>query len=86
MRARVDRQKQTLYITEIRLLSGWLPEDGIGNERGKDKNNPPLRGCSVSVTKTNFYGVYTNKYTRYLEVWIFVPIFAPNFRAIEPCR
>lgn len=83
----MDRQKQTLYITEIRLLSGWLPEDGIGNERGKDKNNPPFEGVQRKRDENKlFYGVYTNKYTRYLEVWIFVPIFAPNFRAIEPCR
>lgn len=69
MRARVDRQKQTLYITEIRLLSGWLPEDGIGNERGKDKNNPPLRGCSVSVTKTNFFMACTQISTQ--DIWKF---------------
>jgi hypothetical protein len=46
-----------LSITEIRLLSGWLPGNGAGNEREKDKNNPPLRGWrgwSVSVKKINF--------------------------------
>jgi hypothetical protein len=46
-----------LSITEIRLLSGWLPENGAGNEREKDKNNPPLRGWrgwSVSVKKIIF--------------------------------
>lgn len=55
----------------------------------KDKNNPPLRGgrgWSVSVKKQTFYGVYTNEYTKYLEVWIFVSIFATNIIAIEPCK
>ena len=54
MRARVDRQKQTLYITEIRLLSGWLPEDGIGNEREKDKNNSPFEGVERKREECKF--------------------------------
>ncbi|WP_223918674.1 hypothetical protein, partial [Hallella multisaccharivorax] len=36
------------------------------NEREKDKNNPPFEGGggeSVSVKKTNFYAVYTIRYT-----------------------
>lgn len=45
MRAHEDRHKQSLYMTEIRLLSGWFPENQKGNKREKDKNNPPLRGA-----------------------------------------
>ena len=44
MRAREDRHKQTLSITEIRPLSDWVPENRKGNKREKDKNIPPLRG------------------------------------------
>lgn len=42
MRAREDRHKQSLYMTEIRLLSGWFPGNRKGNKREKDKNTPPF--------------------------------------------
>ena len=37
-------------------------------------------GFSPSNKKTTKNHVYTNKYTKDLEVWIFIPIFALNIR------
>ncbi|WP_154099532.1 hypothetical protein [Streptococcus agalactiae] len=42
-----------MSITEIRLLSGWLPENGAENRREKDKNIPPW-GVGGKSKKTGF--------------------------------
>ena len=52
-----------------------MPENGAGNEREKDKNNPPLRGgWSVSVKKTNFLW----RVHKYVQKNVFYFIFIKN--------
>lgn len=54
-------------------------------DRKGERMKDPLGGEGVHNI-LRFYGVYTNKYTKYLVVWKITSNFAPNIRAIEPCR
>lgn len=74
-----DRHKQTLYITEIRLLEGCARRKADGNEREKDTNNPPLGvGGGIKKEKT-FSSVYQFWYI-FLVVSRKRPIFAEKQR------
>jgi hypothetical protein len=51
-----------LSITEIRLLSGCFSRESERKQKGKRQKHSPFEGveggCSVSVKKASFYGVY----------------------------
>lgn len=55
-----DRHKQTLYITEIRLLEGCARRKADGNEREKDTNNPPLGVGGGKSKKRKLFLACTN--------------------------
>jgi hypothetical protein len=74
-----------LSITEIRLLSGWLPENGAGNEREKDKNNSPFEGVEGVERKreeNNLFMACTQISTQ--NVWKFGFLYLSLPRTLEP--
>lgn len=51
-------------------------------DRKGERMKDPLGGRGVHNI-LRFYGVYTNKYTKYLAVWKITSNFAPNNRAMQ---
>lgn len=68
MRAREDRHKQTLSITEIRPLSGLGSRKSERKQKGKRQKQSPFEGAEGVKRKREenklFYVVYTNKYKK----------------------